>query len=174
MMKNFFVLSFHLVPQQPKMKFFQLKKVFAIWLNAPLEANKLKCIVIISIIIVVVDIRSGETTNNKGLLQTYYLYNLYSIIQPDFQLTFCKYILVKLMGEKVFDAILSYSCMQKIECVYARKGYEMDDKHGNRKLLLASMSSLNRYMNTRLNCCIEIECEVSMPSNIECFFFFFV
>lgn len=49
------VLS-HSFPQQPKMRFFQLKKVFAIWLNAPLEANKLKCIVIISIIIVVVDI----------------------------------------------------------------------------------------------------------------------
>lgn len=122
------------------------KKAFAIWLNAPLEAYKPKCIVSISIVPI-------KLQTTKGFLPTYYHYNLYSIKQPDFQLTFCKTAVSPVYS--ILDDTRDGVCV----CLYARKGYELNSKLGKRKYLLASMSSLNRCKNTRLNCGVEIGCE---------------
>lgn len=161
---DWFCLKISSCSHQPGTKFFQLKKAFAIWLNAPLEAYKTKvyrqhhprcrC-------------RQPHTfgyklQTTKGFLPTYYHhYNLYSIKQPDFQLTFCK--TTEHTGEVDGRSGTIYSrwygSWSVCARLHARKGYEVYGKHGNRKHLLASMSSLNRCKNTRLNCGVEIGCE---------------
>lgn len=122
------------------------KKSFAIWLNAPLEAHKPKCIVSI-ILVGVVAVANHKRSNinykqQRGFYQHIYHYNLYSIKQPDFQLTFCK--TTEADGWNGIFYYWWYRRWSVFVFAHARKGFEVYSKHGIRKHLLASMSSLNR------------------------------